>query len=207
MHDVDIARLHAIDRQSPAQHEGAERAAFHGDRFAFEVAHRPHATTAHDHVGAVGDVHHQDDPRLEPVRGESEQLIEADHHPVDRLITKSAKDFARRWILHQLHGRRFEATQLPRQVKRLAPYPYVGADAQRGFRFAHATGQQEHKRDACKSAKMSFHVQIRVHEHRGAKVRVRPLGGRGQSVAVELANEAASVGVHFDSHCPSGTKM
>ena len=63
--------------------------------------------------------------------------------------------------------------------------------------FCPATGQQEHKRDACKSAKMFFHVQIRVHEHRGAKMRVRPLGGRGQSVAVELANEAASVGVHL----------
>ena len=40
----------AVEGQSPAQHESAKGAALHGDRFAFEVTHRPHATTAYDYV-------------------------------------------------------------------------------------------------------------------------------------------------------------
>ncbi len=148
VHDVDVARLHAVERQRPAQHERAERAAFHRDRLALEVVHRPHAATAHDHVGAVRHVDHQDDPRLQPVRGEPEQLVQADDHAVDGLVAKRAQDFARRRILDELHGRRIQATQLPREVERLAPDPDVGADAQGGFRLAHAAGERKQQRDA-----------------------------------------------------------
>jgi hypothetical protein len=136
VHDVDIACLHIVEGQCAAQHEGAQGAAFHRDRLALEITHRPHAGTAYDHVGAVGHVHHQNDPRLKSVRGESEQLVEADDHAVDRLVAKRTQDIARRWIFHELYDRRIELAQLPRQVKRFAPYPDVGTDAQRGFRLA-----------------------------------------------------------------------
>ena len=87
----------------------------------------------------MGYVHDQDDPWLQPVDGKSEKFIEADHHPVDGLVSKGAKDFARRRILDVLYGRRVQAAQLAREVKRFASYPYIGADTQRGFRFAGAT--------------------------------------------------------------------
>ena len=110
--------------------------------------------TTDDHVRPVGHVHDQDDPRLQPVHGESEQLVQADDHAVDGLVAKGAKDFARRWILDKLHRFGVEMTQLPRQVERFASDPDIGADAQGGFRFAHATAQREQKRDACENAQL-----------------------------------------------------
>src|SRR4030095_6051732 len=118
----------------------------HGDRFALEVLHRPHAATAYDHVGPVGHVHYENDPRLQAVDGEPEQLIEADDHAVDGLVAKSAMHFARRRILHELYDCRIQTAELPREVKRLAPYPDIRADAQGGFRFAHATEQRKARR-------------------------------------------------------------
>jgi hypothetical protein len=67
--------------------------------------HRPHAAAAYDHVRPVRHVHHQDDPRLQPIHGKPEQLVQADDHAVDGLVAIGAKDFARRWILDKLNGR------------------------------------------------------------------------------------------------------
>jgi hypothetical protein len=125
--------------------------------------HRPHPATTDDRVSPVGHVHHQNDPRLQPILGESEQFIQADHHAVDGLVAKSAMNLARRRILHELYGRRIQATQVPRQVKRFAPYPDIGTDTQGGFRLAHATSQRKQKHQVCKNAQKLSRVQVRVH--------------------------------------------
>ena len=62
-------------------------------------------------------VHYQNDPRLQTIRSESEQLIEADDHAVDRLIPESTQHLARGRILDQLHRLRIEVSQLAREVE------------------------------------------------------------------------------------------
>ena len=85
---------------------------------------------------------HQDDVRLQPIRGQSEQLIQADDHAVDRLVAESAQHFAGRRILDELHDAGIEMAELAREVERLAADPHVGADAQRGLGLAHAAGER-----------------------------------------------------------------
>ena len=143
VHDVDVAGLHAVERQRAAQHERAKRTAFHRHRLALEVAHRAHAVPAHDHVGAVRDVDHEDDPGLQPVGGEAEELVEADDHAVDGLVAIGAQHLARGGVLHELHDVRIEVAELAREIQRLAADPYVGADAQRRLRIAGAGPEQE----------------------------------------------------------------
>src|SRR5260221_6484375 len=86
-------------------------------------------------------------------------------------------DFACRWILHELYGGRIQTTELPRQVKRFAPDPDVGADTQDGFRFAHATGQREQERHACKNAQISSDAPKsggRFHAHAPSGTKMQP---------------------------------
>ena len=104
VHHLDVARLHAV--RAPAR--GSART-----RRARRSRPRPtcpsrsrivlHAGAADDDVGAVRDVDDQDDPRLQPVDREAEQLVEADHHAVDRLVAEGAQHLARRRVLDELH--------------------------------------------------------------------------------------------------------
>jgi len=138
----------------------------HRDRFALEVAHRFHAAATHDDIGAVGDVHDEDDPRLQTIHGEPEQLVEAYHHAVDRLVAKCAQDFARRRVLDELDGGGVQPAELPREIQRLAAYPDIGADAQRSLGLTRTAEerQQEHPAgDDIKTrsgARGGFHVTL-----------------------------------------------
>src|SRR5437763_16781550 len=151
MYDVDIPRLHAIDRECAAQDERAERTALHGNRLAFEIAHRAHTAAPDDDIGAVRYIDDQDDPRLQPIGGEPEQFVQADDHSVDRLVAKGAHHFTRRRIFDELHGGRIETPQLTREIEWLAADPDVRTDAQRGFLPA-ATEERKRQGAACQSA-------------------------------------------------------
>src|SRR4029078_10496106 len=100
-----------------------------------EVAHRLHADTADDNVGAVRDVDDQDDPRLKTIGGETEQLIEADNHAIDRLIAKSAQHLARRRIFDELDDRCIEALEFAGEVQRLAAGPNICFHPESPFQF------------------------------------------------------------------------
>jgi hypothetical protein len=88
MHHGDFACSHATDGQSAAQDERTQRPAFDRHPLAAQILHRAHAGAAYDNIGSMRHIHDRHHFGLQFICGENEQLVQADDHPVDRLVAK-----------------------------------------------------------------------------------------------------------------------
>jgi hypothetical protein len=105
-----------------------------------------------------------------PSTARPEQLVEADHHAVDRLVAERAQHLARRRVLDELDRGRIEPAELAREVERLAADPDVGADAQRVVGLAHAAAEREREHRDGQQPAPHAELQGPVHAPPGTKM-------------------------------------